>query len=80
MRNKLLALLLLFFYSFLPTLAQTDIDDDNDSTAVADSSWTDSLIHRNDTLAWPKNVQAEIEQLLKSDMFQTSQVGIMIPL
>ena len=82
MRNKLLALLLLFFSSILPTLAQTDVvnddDNDNDTTAVADSAWTDSLIHRNDTLAWPKNVQAEIEQLLKSDMFQTSQVGIMI--
>lgn len=65
-----------------PPSPQTDVvnddDDDNDTTAVADSAWTDSLIHRNDTLAWPKNVQAEIEQLLKSEMFQTSQVGIMI--
>ena len=81
MQNKLLALLLLLFCSILPTVAQTDVDDDNDdndTTAVVDSAWTDSLIHRNDTLAWPKNVQAEIEQLLKSDMFKTSQVGIMV--
>lgn len=81
MQNKLLALLLLLFCSILPTVAQTDVDDDNDdndTTAVADSAWSDSLIHRNDTLAWPKNVQAEIEQLLKSDMFKTSQVGIMV--
>lgn len=41
-------------------------------------AWADSLVHRSDTLAWPKNVQAEIEQLLKSDMFKTSQVGIMV--
>ena len=45
---------------------------------MADSAWADSLVHRSDTLAWPKNVQAEIEQLLKSDMFKTSQVGIMV--
>lgn len=80
MLNKLYALLLLFF-AVLPVAAQTDVaddNDDNDTTLVADSTWADSLIHRNDTLIWPKNVQAEIEQLLKSDMFKTSQVGIMI--
>lgn len=77
MLNKLYALLLLLFFSVLPVVAQTDVvddNDDNDTTLVADSAWADSLIHRNDTLAWPKNVQAEIEQLLKSDMFKTSQV------
>lgn len=47
MQNKLFALLLLLFSSILPALAQTDVvDDDNDSTALADSAWTDSLIHR----------------------------------
>lgn len=64
MRNKLLTLLLLFFCSILPSLAQTAVyndnnNDDNDTTAVADSAWTDSLIHRNDTLAWPKNVDRD---------------------
>ena len=80
MQNKLYSLLLLLFFSVVPVLAQTDVvdDEDNDTTLVADSAWVDSLIHRNDTLAWPKNVQAEIEQLLRSEMFKTSQVGIMI--
>ena len=80
MQNKLCSLLLLLFFSVVPVLAQTDVvdDEDNDTTLVADSAWADSLIHRNDTLAWPKNVQAEIEQLLRSEMFKTSQVGIMI--
>ena len=80
MQNKLCSLLLLLFFSVVPVLAQTDVvdDEDNDTTLVADSAWVDSLIHRNDTLAWPKNVQAEIEQLLRSEMFKTSQVGIMI--
>ena len=80
MQNKLYSLLLLLFFSVVPVLAQTDVvdDEDNDTTLVADSAWVDSLIHRNDTLAWPKNVQAEIEQLLRSEMFKTSQVGIMV--
>ena len=85
MLNKLYALLLLMFFSVVPVMAQTDVaevaddnDDDNDTTLVADSAWVDSLIQRNDTLVWPKNVQAEIEQLLQSDMFKTSQVGIMV--
>lgn len=81
MLNKLYALLLLLLFSVVPVMAQTDVvddNDDNDTTLVADSAWADSLVHRGDTLAWPKNVQAEIEQLLKSDMFKTSQVGIMV--
>ena len=57
MQNKLYSLLLLLFFSVVPVLAQTDVvdDEDNDTTLVADSAWVDSLIHRNDTLAWPKN-------------------------
>lgn len=81
MLNKLYALLLLLLFSVVPVMAQTDVvddNDDNDTILVADSAWADSLVHRSDTLAWPKNVQAEIEQLLKSDMFKTSQVGIMV--
>ena len=81
MLNKLYALLLLLLFSVVPVMAQTDVvddNDDNDTTLVDDSAWADSLVHRSDTLAWPKNVQAEIEQLLKSDMFKTSQVGIMV--
>lgn len=81
MLNKLYALLLLLLFSVVPVMAQTDVvddNDDNDTTLVPDSAWADSLVHRSDTLAWPKNVQAEIEQLLKSDMFKTSQVGIMV--
>ena len=81
MLNKLYALLLLLLFSVVPVMAQTDVvddNDDNDTTLVADSAWADSLVHRSDTLVWPKNVQAEIEQLLKSDMFKTSQVGIMV--
>ena len=58
-------------------VANTEIEKENDSTAV-DSLWNDSAVVKNDTLPWPQNVQRAIDELLKSDMFQTSQVGLMI--
>lgn len=67
----------------LPLQAQNDITEedemteDNDSVA-ADSLWSDSLSVRGDTLPWPKNVQAQMEELLQSDMFRTSQLGMMV--
>lgn len=66
---------------FLPLSAQTDNEtllDENDTTAIADSAIDNTLTVHSDTLPWPKNVQAGIDELLKSEMFQTSQVGIMI--
>lgn len=51
--------------------------EDNDTTAT-DSVWTDSLTTRNDSLAWPQNVQVAIDQLLQNDMFKTSQVGMLV--
>ena len=64
----------------LPLQAQTDEDEyviDNDTTDN-DSVWADSLVMTTDTLPWPENVRAEINALLRNDMFQTSQVGMMI--
>lgn len=64
----------------LPSGAQTnsiEIEKDNDSTTV-DSLWSDSSVVKNDTLPWPQNVQLAIDELLKNDMFHTSQVGMMI--
>jgi D-alanyl-D-alanine carboxypeptidase/D-alanyl-D-alanine-endopeptidase (penicillin-binding protein 4) len=64
----------------LPTQAQIDNEEfieEVDSTEQ-DSVWSDSLPARNDQLAWPQNVQASIDALLENEMFQTSQVGIMI--
>ena len=78
MRN---ILSLLFLFLFLPLSAQTDNEtllDENDTTAIADSAIDNTLTVHSDTLPWPKNVQAGIDELLKSEMFQTSQVGIMI--
>ncbi len=56
---------------------EDEYTEDND-TLETDSVWVDSLIIRNDTLPWPQNIQAKIDQLLTHDMFQTSQLGLMI--
>lgn len=56
---------------------EDEYTEDND-TLETDSVWVDSLIIRNDTLPWPQNVQAKIDRLLTHDMFQTSQLGLMI--
>ena len=56
---------------------EDEYTEDND-TLETDSVWVDSLIIRNDTLPWPQNIQAKIDRLLTHDMFQTSQLGLMI--
>ena len=67
----------------LPMQAQTEIIDDDESTEdndtlATDSLWSDSLSAKSDTLPWPHNVQAQIKALLQTDMFRTSQVGMMV--
>lgn len=71
---------LLFLVIALPMTAQTEdenIEDKEDSLS-ADSAMFDSLAHDSIALPWPKLVQHHIDMLLKSDMFKTSQVGLMI--
>ena len=67
----------------LPLQAQTEIIDDDESTEdndtlATDSLWSDSLSAKGDTLPWPHNVQAQINALLQTDMFRTSQLGMMV--
>ena len=64
----------------VPIHAQYEEDEivEDSDTIATDSLWADSLIIRHDTLPWPQNVQAEIDRLLEHDMFQTSQLGLMI--
>ncbi len=67
----------------LPLQAQNDITEEDEmteenDTVATDSLWSDSLSVKGDTLPWPKNVQAQIEELLQSDMFRTSQLGMMV--
>ena len=67
----------------LPLQAQTEIIDDDESTEdndtlATDSLWSDSLSAKGDTLPWPHNVQPQINALLQTDMFRTSQLGMMV--
>lgn len=59
------------------------------TTAINDSIETDTLdedtttedtdsIEKDTELPWPQNIQARINQLLKSNIFETSTVGVMI--
>lgn len=68
----------------LPLQAQVTIDDgeevveDREETEVADSAMVDSLTADTLRLPWLQMVQVGIDKLLKSKMFETSQVGIMV--
>ena len=68
----------------LPLQAQVTIDDneevveDREETEVADSAMVDSLTADTLRLPWLQTVQVGIDHLLKSKMFETSQVGIMV--
>lgn len=78
--SRRLVFLFAALFALLPTFAQSEEDEyvaDSD-TLSADSVWADSLVAGNDTLPWPQNVRAEIDRLLQNDMFQTSQLGLMV--
>ena len=56
---------------------EDELSADSD-TLQSGLAWTDTIVIRDDTLPWPKSVQSKIDQLLRHDMFQTSQLGLMI--
>lgn len=73
-------LFLMLLAAALPSNAQTDDETmvDNDDSSIADPLMIDSLEKDTIILEWPQSVQVNIDRLLKSSMFETSQVGIMI--
>lgn len=77
---KILFYCLWCIFTTLPMQAQVYEDETTEDSLDTDSDslWTDSLTLHNDSLPWPDNVRAQIDQLLKHDMFQTSQLGLMI--
>ncbi len=78
---KLLLLSVLCLFVTRPLLAQTEVvlEEGNDTLSLpTDSLLLDSLIASHDSLPWPLNVQAEIDDLLRHDMFKTSQLGMMV--
>lgn len=82
LHSLLLALLLV---AVLPLGAQHDyyIDNDDSETEVvdtlaADSVGSDDADSAAVSLPWPQSMQHHIDRLLQADMFQTSQLGMMI--
>lgn len=80
LRTKFFLLLILLFplTRIAAQTADEEFQEDNDTIAIADEEFADTTVNTFESLPWPQNVQAGIDNLLHSDMFQTSQVGIMI--
>lgn len=77
-KSRLLTLLALLLFS-VPLAAQSDDENnDDDDDGIADSTLIESLTPDSLTLPWPQGLQHNLKKLLESDMFKTSQVGIMI--
>lgn len=76
MRFALMAWAMLF--AFGTAYAQDVNDDGDDNEQVADSLVADTLSVEQHALPWPQQVAMHIDRLLESDMFKTSQVGIMV--
>jgi D-alanyl-D-alanine carboxypeptidase/D-alanyl-D-alanine-endopeptidase (penicillin-binding protein 4) len=86
MRKIEIHLLLLLSVLLSPVMGHAQTVDDDVAEAAdtlqTDSLWADSLQNeaslKADSLPWPQNIQAGLADLVKSDMFQTSQLGMMI--
>ena len=78
--EKIRWLFLLMTLFSLPTFAQieNEVIDDGDNESVSDSAMVDTLFNDSISLPWPENVQYRLRNLLKSDIFETSQVGLMV--
>ena len=77
MKHYIKALLPLLFLA-LTANAQILFDEGDDDALAADTLLIDSVSPEQQSLPWPKSVVAGIDNLLKSDMFETSQVGMMV--
>lgn len=77
MKHYIKALLPLLFLT-LTANAQIRFDEGDDDALAADTLLIDSVSPEQQSLPWPQSVVAGIDNLLKSDMFETSQVGMMV--
>lgn len=78
---KHLRYLFLFIVVFtLPTYAQVELEniEDDDDSNVADSAMVDTLQNDSVALPWPKGIQHKLSLLVTSDMFKTSQLGMIV--
>ena len=78
MTKRYITALLALMFLALPTTAQVIFEEREEETQATDSLLTDSLSAEQQSLPWPQSASAAIDNLLKSDMFSTSQVGMMV--
>lgn len=78
--KRIAYLLLLFLFAHIPTFAQVDNDsiEEDDIIQHADSALLNMLVPDSIVRPWPESVQHQLQQLMRSDMLQTSQVGLMV--
>lgn len=72
--------LILLFFSF-STFAQVTVPVDSlaeGDTEDEDTATQDTVVATDTALPWPQNVQESISELLKGNMFETTQVGVMV--
>lgn len=67
----------------LPTMQAQVVNDeevveDNEDSAAADSAMVETIAADTLRLPWTETVKVGLDKLLKSKMFETSQVGIMV--
>lgn len=74
---KTITLCFFAFIFVIPGQAQVVREDDDDAqvdNALVKNVDADTLLH----LSWPQSVRLRLDSLLKSKMFETSQVGLMV--
>ena len=78
MMLSLMAAMLMVMPMQAQNVTNDEVVETQDDTEVADSTMLDSLAADTLRLPWPESVKVGIDNLLKSKMFETSQVGIMV--
>lgn len=83
MRHALLFMVALLWMSLGARAQEVILNEEEDIELAADSLGLDSLAadsiaREMASLPWPESVRVQLDKLLESDMFQTSQVGMLI--
>lgn len=77
-KDILLWLTLLVFVMPMKAQTEIEIEENEETTENTDSIVIDSIGATHVFLPWPQSLRAEIDAALKSQMFQTSQVGLLV--
>ena len=77
MKHYILTLLALLF-AVLQAGAQEVIEGNDDEALSPDTVMIDSVMPGRQSLPWPQSAAEHIDRLLQNEMFETSQVGMMV--